>query len=683
MLRIATDIGGTFTDLVYADDETGELGHAKSPSTPDDFSEGVIAAVEKAGLVGRDAGQFLHGTTVVINALLQRTGGQVGVLVTEGFCDMFEIDRSNRPDIFSLCYAKPKPFVPRRHVVGVRERISADGSVLAELDAQGVRKAVALLEKESIQTVAICFLHSYKNPAHEVQCRDLIRSLAPHIHVTCSHELTKEWREFERASTAALNAYVLPVVAQYLGSLEGRLSKIGMTGRRLVMQSNGGVMTFGRAREVPVSMVESGPVAGVIGTVSLGKALGLGNIISLDVGGTTVKTSLIENGQMRVTTDYRVDASPFSPGYPIKMPTVDIVELGAGGGSIASISQTGAVRVGPKSAGASPGPACYRMGGQEPTVTDAHLLLNRISADYFLGGHIRLYREDAQAAIERVFKGLSVSVEEAARGILRLANANMMNALKLVSLRRGYDPRDFTLVVYGGGGPLHAGALGRELQVRQVIVPPMPAVFSAWGMLMADMRYDMLQTSVTRVNADAVWAIEARMREMGQDVSSVVREEAKEGPIVVGRSLDMRYVGQEHTVSVSIPEGRITPEILEALVSDFHSRHRQYYAFDLPGSPVEIVNFHVVGVATQPQPTIRRMAGSGSVDDALRECRRIDFDEDGIHEARVFERDLLPVRCHIEGPAIVEEPESATVISPKQSFSMDEIGNLVLDVGGG
>jgi N-methylhydantoinase A len=499
-VRVATDIGGTFTDLVYLDEQSGRVGTAKVDTTPPDFERGVLDVMQKAELDPKAIEFFVHGTTVIINAITERTGAKTALITTKGFRDVLEITRANRPDIYNFYYTKPKPFVPRYLREEVTERVNYKGEILTPLDEGEVRRVVEQLRKEGVEAIAVCFLHSYSNPEHETRCGKLIRELWPEVSVTLSHEVTKEWREYERTSTTVLNSYVKPIAGRYLDLLEQRLRREGVPGSLYLMQSNGGTATFAAAKRSPIAVVESGPVAGVLGSQALGELLGEKNLISFDMGGTTAKCSLIEDGQVKVTTEYRIERTRTRPGYPIKVPVVDIVEIGAGGGSIAWLDAVGALHVGPKSAGAQPGPACYGRGGEEPTVTDANVLVGRINPEYFLGGEIPLDVERARRAMTKISQPLGVEVEEAALGVIQLANANMVNALKLISLYRGYDPRDFTLVAFGGAGPMHAAALAKELSVKRVLIPPNPAVFSAWGMLGTDLRYDIVQTRIGRLD---------------------------------------------------------------------------------------------------------------------------------------------------------------------------------------
>ncbi|PWH14751.1 MAG: 5-oxoprolinase [Ardenticatenia bacterium] len=676
-MRVATDIGGTFTDLVYLDEKTGQIGVAKASTTPANFAQGVIDTLHKSAIKVPETTFFVHGSTVIINALTERKGAKTALITTHGFRDVLEITRANRPDLYNMYYTKPKPFVPRYLRLEVRERMNYKGEVLEPLHEEDVRRAAEFFRKENVEAIAVCFLHSYANPAHEIRCGEILREMLPDIPVTLSHEITQEWREYERTNTAVLNSYVMPVAKFYLTNLEKNLAELGMGKVYHIMQSNGGTATFEMGKRVPINTVESGPVAGVIGAAMIGNLIGERNVISLDVGGTTAKTSLVENGTPRITTEYKIEWRRDYAGYPILAPTVDIVEIGAGGGSIAWVDNAGALKVGPVSAGADPGPACYGRGGDKPTVTDANVLAGRINPDYFLGGEIKLDVENARRAMKPIADHFKVSVEEAAMGVIRLADANMINALKLVSVRRGYDPRDFVLIAFGGGGAMHAGALARELRVKEVLIPNEPAVFSAWGMLMTDLRYDFIRTTIRR--ADQISA--AALTEIYCGMEAVARQNLLDQHIpdermMFQRFADMRYLGQEHTVKVPIPGGVITEEMMSEICERFHRLHEHAYTFRLD-TLIEFVNYHVTGFGIVDKPQLKKLDGTqGSLEAARKGTRRVNFDELGYHEAPIYERSLLPVGVRIQGPLVIEEPASTTVVFPDQTVYRDEYGFL-------
>lgn len=679
-MRVATDIGGTFTDLVYVDDE-GKIGMAKSHTTPPNFEKGVMDVIEKTGIDPHAIDTFIHGTTVIINALTERKGVKTGLITTKGFRDVLEIARGNRPDLFNIRYKKPEPFVPRFLRLEVEERLNYKGEVLTEIKRGDVEKAVDYFKKEGVQAIAVSFLHAYKNPVHEQKAAKWIKEMWPEVAVTASHEVTKEWREYERTNTAVLNSYVKPIAASYIDRLQDKLKRHGAKSRNYIMQSNGGTTTFDSAKETPIHMVESGPVAGVYGAAVLGEMLGEKNIIAFDIGGTTAKCSLIEKGEVRVSTDYYIEKSEKSAGYPLKIPVVDIVEIGNGGGSIAWIDDAGSLKVGPQSAGAVPGPVAYGQGGTEPTTTDANLITGRLAPENFDYPvdleHVKKVME------EKVAKHFGLSVEEASLGIIRIANANMLNALRLISVRKGHDPRDFTLVAFGGGGSMHAPALARELGVKKVIVPVAAPVFSAWGMLMTDLRHDYIETRIQRLDEADVRTLNRLWAQMEETAVQQYREEGfPKERVMFSRWADMRYVGQEHTVKVPVPGESWTERTIREVIQRFHQLHEQHYTFKLESTPVEIVNMHLTAFGSVTKPKIQKMpAGDVSEEEAIKEVRPVFYEEEGWVRTRVYLRERLSPGMHLSGPAIVEEKAASTVVYPGQAVIVDDYGNLIIETG--
>jgi N-methylhydantoinase A len=676
-VKAATDIGGTFTDLVAVDGETGAITVAKASTTPDQLARGVLDAIQASGVRLAGLSELVHGTTVVINALTERSGARIAVVTTAGFRDVLEIGRGNRPDMYNLVSRKPTPFVPRRHRFEVRERVDRAGRILVPLELEDVEHVAAACEREGIEAVAVCLLHSYAHPAHEEAVREALRLRLPDVPVTISSDITREWREFERTSTAVLNAYVQPRVERYLGALHASLLDGGLSRPFRVMQSNGGTTSLDAARARPIHLVESGPAAGIVGAAWIGEQIGEPNILYLDIGGTTAKCSLIQDGQPKTTTEYRIEWRPDYAGYPAMVPVVDIVEIGAGGGSIAWVDDGGSIQVGPRSAGAEPGPACYGRGGTAPTVTDAKLAAGVLDPDYFLGGRLRLRPELADDALRRLAVQLGMKAGHLANGIVRLVDANMISALKLVSVRRGHDPRDFVLVAAGGGGPMHAAALAAELLVKRLVVPPYSGVFSAWGMSLAAPRVDLVQTWIVRTSSAEPGAIDELLARLEDEAATALLGQGVDPSVLrCDRSADIRYRGQEHAVRVPIAPG---PVSLEAVERDFHGLHRQKYTFDLEGDPVELVTFHVTARAEPAAPAVvpaPRRAGRGTPVEKGR--RRVDFDADGVHDAAVFERTELPTAFSAEGPLVIEEETTTTLVHPGQTLEVDAYGNLVV-----
>jgi N-methylhydantoinase A len=678
MFRVAVDVGGTFTDLCALNEETGELVLNKTLTTSHDYSLGVINVLRSSGIRGESITRFVGtGSTLVINAIIERKGVKTALITTKGFRDVLEIQRSNRPDMYNYSYRKPTPFVPRHLRFEVLERVAADGSIVKKLSRRNVLTALRKAKQHGAESLAICLFNSYANPLHEKEVYEISRQFFQHVSV--SHEITREWREYERMNTTVLDAYVKPILENYLSKLELKLREMGVAIPIHVIQSNGGVAVLEKAKKTPILQIESGPVAGVIGARELGKVLGENNIISLDVGGTTAKASLIENGQIRLNPDYRVDRSPIRAGYPVRIPVVDIVEIGAGGGTIAWVDEVGSLKVGPISAGSDPGPACYGRGGNKPTVTDAYVVSGVLNPEYFLGGEIKLDKAAAERAVNSIAESFSVTLEEASAGIIKVAAGNMVNLLRLVSVARGYDPRDFTLIAFGGAGPMFASILARELQISKIIIPPMPGVFSAWGMLMTDLRHDYKITKVMRLDSSNLETMNEVFMEMEKQGRSVLLGQGvREEDMYFVRTLDLRYYGQEHTVNVETPSGTLTAEKLDEIRVRFHEAHERQYTFRLD-SPVEIVNFHLAAFARVRKPEILSTEkNGGSVDDAYKGVRHCHVPSYGFVEMPVYERVRLPQNQMIKGPAVVEEKTSTTLIMPGDIFYVDRYSNLII-----
>ena len=674
MGRLATDIGGTFTDLVHFDERTGALSVAKSLSTPRDLTQGVLDTIDQAGLDAEAVDYFVHGGTTVINAITERTGARTALVTTEGFRDVLEIARGNRPDLYNLRYRKEVPFVPRRLRFEVRERVDAKGRVRVPLHLEDLDRVVEVCRAEGVEAIAIQFLHSYAAPDHEAACEAYLRERLPGVGITASHEITREWREYERANTAVLNAYVQPIVQRYFDTLEAGLDALGLDCPRMAMQSNGGTTSFGWARAHPITLLESGPAAGVNGAALIGRLCGEPDVIYLDIGGTTAKCSTIEGGEPKITTDYRLEATRIRYGYPVRVPVIDIVEIGAGGGSIAWFDESGALCVGPRSAGADPGPACYGRGGAEPTVTDAKLITGVLNPANFAGGRLALDIGRARAAMGKVAQGLGCSVDEAAVAVIRLVDANMINALKLVSIQRGHDPRDFALMVGGGGGAMHGASLGRELGVKEIAVPRHPGLFSAWGMLATAPRRDFMRTALQRAETLDIADLRALFAELRAEAERYFAAEGGQGTVTTACHIDMRYAGQEHAVTIPIALDEASPD---AILDTFHAAHERAYTFRLADTPVELVTFRLSATAEVARPELTPWGAEGrSAAAAARRARTVDFGENGRHETAVYDRDLLPPGFTAAGPVIVEESSSTTLVCPGQRVRVDELGFL-------
>lgn len=669
--RVAVDIGGTFTDLVAVDAGSERLVLGKVPTTPGRLEDGVLEALKRSGMDLPAVETFVHGTTVVVNAITERRGARTALVTTRGFRDVLEIGRANRPDLYNLSYRKPPPFVPRRWRFEVRERVSHRGEVIEPLVEEDVHALVPILAEIEAEAVAVCFLHAWANPEHEQRASELLSKHLPGVEVVASHEASGQWREYERSSTAVFAAYVKPVVAGYLHALRQRLREGGATPRLYTFRSSGGVCSFDRAVRAPITLLESGPVAGVTAAAELGRRLGVDDILALDVGGTTAKTSAIQGGQVRVETLHHIEQTPASAGYPVQVPVAEIVEIGAGGGSIAWADEAGGLHLGPRSAGAEPGPACYGRGGREPTLTDANLVAGRLDPEYFLGGQMRLDPEAAEAVLARLGERLGVDPAAAARGVLRYAVAQMANTLRLVTVRRGRDPRDFTFVAFGGAGPLHAPLLARELGVRRTVVPPAPGHFSALGMLLGDLRADAIRTHVGPLEPEPLARLFERLE---REAATELADEAESR--TVQRFAQLRYVGQEHTLEVPLPGGAIDAGLLQELRARFDLSSEETYAFSLT-TPVEMVEARV-------SVSVPAGLSGWSLESAGRPLelrpRLVDFDEYGGRQTcAVVERSGFDEGDVLRGPCIVEEPATTTLVLPGQMARRDELGNLVVE----
>ena len=681
--RVATDVGGTFTDLVRCDvdPESGrsQVTTAKTSTTPPDFERGVLGVLRKGGVPLREIDFLAHGTTIVINALTERKGAKVGLITTEGFRDTLEIARGNRPDLFNLHYPKPKPFVPRYLRRELAGRMNYRGAEVRPLDLAPLAAIVEEFRSDGVQAVAICFLHSYANPAHERAAEAEVRRLWPEVHAVSSHRIAREWREYERTNTAVLSAYVQPIAERYLRRLSDGLASRGFGGSPYVMQSNGGIDSIGAAARTPITMIESGPSSGVQGAARLGALIGDRNIIALDIGGTTAKCSLIDQGDVRIVTDYWIGRDGRSAGYPVMVPVVDMVEIGNGGGSIAWADDFGKLHVGPRSAGAVPGPVAYGMGGRDATTTDANLWLGRINRDYFCGGELNADMDAVETALREVGGRLGLSPEQAAAGIVRIANNNMVNALKLVSLNRGFDPREFTLVAFGGGGGMHAVALAGELGISKVVIPAHAAVFSAWGMMMSDLRRDYVATrliDLVPTNAEAIENILAETEHSAREQFG--GEGVDPGRLSFRRFGKFRYRNQEHTTEVALGESAVTADRIREIRSAFEREYEREYTYRLD-APVEMVGIHVTATAPVGRVEIKRQElGPESPQRAQKSSRKVDFAPEGAFETAIYDGSRLAPGMRFSGPAIVEDPASTVVVHRGNDAEVDGFGNVVI-----
>jgi N-methylhydantoinase A len=682
-LRLAADVGGTFTDVAAFDEITGALQLGKALSTPTRLVSGVEHGVTRAGADFSSAGLFLHGTTVAINTILERSGARCALITTQGFRDIYEIGRVNRPESYNLFFRRHEPLIERDLRYEVRERMDAQGRVLLALDEDQVRAAVLDAVGQGVEAVAILFLHSYCNPAHERRVKAIIAESHPHLFVTASHELSQEYREFERTSTAAANAYVGPRVRRYLGEMGDHLEAAGFDGDFLVVQSTGGLFGHDEARQACIRMLESGPAAGVIGTKALCDRIGLENAIAFDMGGTTAKAGVIHHGSVLMIGGTLVGG--YATGLPVQIPMIDIQEVGTGGGSIARVDAGGALHVGPESAGAQPGPVCYGQGGTEPTITDANLVLGRLGADCFLGGEMRLDLAGAGRALEqRIAKPLGLDLTQAADGILRIATSKMAHMVRWVTTERGLDAADFTLVAYGGAGPLHAAMLARELRIARAVIPRAPGHFSSYGMLVADLRRDFVSTwfrPLAEASFGAMQAIYGDMERHGRE--AIAQSRVAVSNVAVHRSADMRYVGQEHAVTVDLPLELFTAEDRNGIKQRFDAVHETRYGYSAAAEEAEIVSLRsaVTGLLQKPAFEPIAAGGAGPPTTALRGVRPVHFAELGRYaDTPIYDRTPLVAGNRIRGPALIEEYASTTVVLPGDVVEVDAFGDLVIEI---
>jgi len=683
IFRIATDIGGTFTDSAAFDTQQSKLILGKTLTTPNRLVEGILGGLSKSGVSPKEANLFLHGSTIAINTMLERNGSKTALITTKGFRDIYEIGRINRPDSFNLRHRKHQPLVDRNLRFEVNERLMADGTVYKALDTSELNTLVKKLEFLGIESVAILFLHAYRNPLHENIVRDYLQKKLPHLFISTSSDLSKEYREFERTSTVVANAYIGPRVNKYLGEIEHELKQMNFNGEFLVVQSTGGLYSLNEARQDCVRMMESGPAAGVIGTQALCKTLGIDNAIAFDMGGTTAKAGVIRDQEALVANSVIIGG--YLTGLPLLTPMIDIHEVGTGGGSIAYLSTTGALRVGPQSAGASPGPVCYGLGGAEPTVTDANLVLGRLDPKNFLGGEMLLDKKAAIAAIkEKIATPLGLSVNQAALGILRIAAAAMSHAVKGVTTDRGLDPGMFpNLFAYGGAGPLHAAMVARELSIPKVIIPRAPGHFSAFGMLLADFRKDLVVSKFIPLQKVQISELNEWFTDMEKESEESFHAiELATKKMIKKRFLDMRYVGQEHAVTVEISSAAFKHKQLSAIKEAFDIVHLERYGRGSPHESAEIVSLRSTILGELKKPLLEKIAqgSKNAPKSSISGVRKVIFDDSKAMETKIYQREHLLANNVIHGPALIEEHASTTVIHPKDAVTVDLYGNLHIQI---
>jgi N-methylhydantoinase A len=681
-LVIATDIGGTFTDMVAFDTLTKSTVHAKSHTEPEDLTAGIVRCLQKSGLALPEATDFVHGSTVAINTAIERKGAVTALIVTRGTRDVYAIGRGNRPEAYNLFFERPEPFVPRSRVLEIDERMDATGNVVTPLDDQSVRDALAAALGADAESIAVCLLHAYASPRHEELTAEVVRQAAPDSYLSLSHEILREYREYERMSTTVLNAYIGPRVSEYIAELEKTLTAGGFAGRLSIMQSNGGVMAPATARRQPVRTMESGPVSGVIAAGQLARRLGVRHAVAFDMGGTTAKTALIEDGAPVMSEGYFVGDE--MSGHPVMLPVVDVIEVGAGGGSIAHLDEVGSLRIGPESAGGYPGPICYGWGGTRPTVTDANAVLGRLDPGRFLGGEMPLDIDSAASAIgQQLATRLGLSTDAAAQAIVDVAVNKMALAVRAVSIERGLDPRDCALVAFGGAGPLHAVAIARDLDIPTVIIPPLPGHYSAFGMLVSDVRHDYVRTCYGRLDEVPPATIAAMIAEMADEGRALLAEEdLPDDAISAEPFFDLRYAGQEFTLRVPVSPAEVTPEGLPAVRARFDDMHEARYGHVAKDEAVEVVNVRLVATGHRDTPDLDA-APDTTGSPAPTGVRPVGFAGPGgcvLRDATIWRREGLAPGTRITGPAIVEEYASTVVADQGDIVTVGDLGEIVINV---
>ncbi len=680
-LRIGVDVGGTFTDICVFEEESGTITIEKLPSTPKDSSEGIALGLstilKKLGASGQDVVYLAHGTTVSTNTLIQHTGALTGLITTRGFRDLLEIGRQTRPDLYDPQVDKIKPLVPRRLRLEVNERVYSDGRVLTTLNEDEIRNDIATLKTARVEAVAVCLLHSYLVPDHEKRVKELLTEMFPEAYLSISHEVVSEFREFERLSTTVLNAYLGSSIDHYISQLERRVKDLGIQTKVYITQSNGGLISTTSARENPVKTVLSGPSTGVIGAADASRMAGLNDIITFDMGGTSTDVCLVENCHPHVTNLREIE------GYIVKTPMIDVHTVGAGGGSIAWIDSGGHLKVGPQSAGSEPGPVCYGRGGTNVTVTDANVVLQTLNPKHLLGGRMPIDAEASKKAVSKLAEKLGLEMMDVARGIIALVVANMIRALRVISVQRGYDPRDFTLVGFGGAGPLHAGWVAHELNIKRILIPKHPGIECASGILVADMRSDFTRTKILLPEPKDLNEINSIFQKLENQAKNWLSAEGllPEQQIFTA-SVDMRYQGQNFELTIPLPKNQLSENDLTVMIESFYEAHERNYGYFNSTEPTQLITYRVEALGERPKINLspRQTTGSNS-QVQVRDSRQVYFGQDlgGWITCDIYWRDDLSPGNKISGPAMIEQMDTTTIILPGHSAEIDEYLNLIIN----
>ncbi len=669
--RLAIDVGGTFTDVFVFNEETGEVFVTKTSSTPSNPEQGILNGVEKAELNGEEIKIFSHGTTVGTNALIERKLPKTALITTKGFRDVIEIRRGTKEDIWDTYKDTARPYIQRRDRFEVIERIDYEGKILQAIDEEEIRLLAKKLKRRGTESIAVCFLNAYVNGENEAKVKKILKEELPDVYVCISSEVLPEIFEHERMSTTIINAVLGPIMSKYIGKLSNEMQKKGYNDEILVLHSGGGVMTSSTVPRYAARLASSGIAAGAIASKHIAKLCGFDNAIGLDMGGTSTDISLMYKGDIRITKDWSIEY-----GYPIGFPSIEILTIGAGGGSLAWKDEGGSLRNGPQSAGAVPGPACYGRGGVEPTNSDANLVLGRLGVD-LLDGTMQLNKEAARDAVKKIANAFNQSVEEAANSIIAVANANMSDAVRLISVRRGYDPRDFALVAFGGAGPLHGAYLAKDLNIPKVIIPTHPGVAAAMGCLLVDVRHDISKTYVKKLNEVTAEELTKQFKELRMEAKTLLEEEGiSDNTSSLTNYIDLRYKGQWRSLAVLVPE-QITS--LDPILEAFHKEHEREFAFSDNNQSVEIFGLRVTAIGTVPKPNFPQYVPEGSLEDALKETRPVYFEGKYI-ETNVYNRDKIPVHTQFAGPAIIDQLDTTTVIPPGFTAEVDVYKNIIITV---
>ena len=680
MYRIGIDVGGTFTDVTLLNAQTGKCHTYKLSSTPQDQSiaimNGARAVLEENGVEAAQVSYFGHGTTVATNMIIERKGAKTALITTSGFRDILEIGRQTRPSLYNLFEDKPETLIKRSLRREVSERVTSDATVLQKADLEEIKKVLVELKEEGIEALAICFLFSYLNDGNERIAEGCVKGILSDVYCSVSSSILPEFREFERLSTTVINAYLGPKMKQYIHNLQLRVQELGIPVEPYITQSNGGVMSIRSTIETPVQTALSGPSAGVVGAMYVSRFAGFSNLITYDMGGTSTDVSLVADGVAEYTTKRKIC------GLPSGVPMIDVHAVGAGGGSIAYIDSGGALKVGPESAGAMPGPACYGLGGENPVVTDANLVLGRINPKHFLGGRMKIEAKHAEKAIEqKIANTMGLSLQQAAAGIVSVVNSNMARAIRVITVERGYNPSDFVLVAYGGAGPLHAVQLAQDMGIKTVMVPPSPGTLCALGLLTADIKKSYVKTALLKydeASSEQINSLFAPLIEQGNEwleSEKVAKEDRRFRNVV-----EMRYIGQNYELQVEVPE-RIDDKAFEQIKQGFFREHEKNYGYYNPNSPVQFVNFRTEAIGLVKKPELTRIeAHQGGLDSALLDTRDVYFEKTGAIRCPVYDRAKLGSLESAQGPCIVEQMDSTTVIPPDTHFTIDGYGNIIISV---